>query len=135
MKIFVTLVSKIKRGNVGSQDPLFKISHRLSNLWLLNHTMLCKCNKSKSVLNKPSKQLNLLYINSTYMCYSIPSVECLTFLNCTRLHAISPKKVTVAGCCVLIMIVGSIRFILIGNKYHCIWSISTSIVSIDSPMR
>lgn len=55
-----------------------------------------------------------------------------TFLNCCRAHKIFPKHLMKHGSCEHCMIVGSTRFISIGNKYHFSWMMVSLISSVTS---
>lgn len=59
----------------------------------------------------------------------------LTFLKTSRLHAILPKHSSETDCCVLAKIIGSIRWISIGNKCQSNTSIVKSIFSNASLSR
>lgn len=58
----------------------------------------------------------------------------LTFLNCSRLHERLPKNSRAHGCCELMMIIGSIRFISIGSKYQSVWP-TTSSISLNAILK
>lgn len=53
----------------------------------------------------------------------------ITFLKYSRVHEMLPKHLITAGSCAMIKMVGSMRWILVGNRYQSNWFTSSSMSS------